>query len=86
MFDQSGFIVLMWLLPVILFIIIPLAMLLIWSVNKFAGGLKTHKTQTISSRKLPRVKRLSRMPQPEKEESFISISPECYIFRSKRPW
>jgi ABC-type spermidine/putrescine transport system permease subunit II len=52
MFDQSGFIVLMWLLPVTLFIVIPLTMLLIWSVNKFAGGLKIGKTKTISSQKV----------------------------------
>ncbi|MBE0584053.1 MAG: hypothetical protein IH612_09885 [Desulfofustis sp.] len=36
----TNFIVWLWLLPVTLFIILPLAMLAVWSVGRLIGGLR----------------------------------------------
>ncbi len=40
MYAFTDFIAWLWLLPVTLFIILPLAMLAAWSVGRLIGGLK----------------------------------------------
>ena len=40
MYAFTDFIVWLWLLPVTLFIILPLAMLAAWSVGRLIGGLR----------------------------------------------
>jgi hypothetical protein len=43
MYAFTDFIVLLWLLPVMLFIILPLVMLAAWSVGRLIGGLRTEE-------------------------------------------
>ncbi|SHH39417.1 hypothetical protein SAMN02745124_00421 [Desulfofustis glycolicus DSM 9705] len=40
MYAFTDFIVWLWLLPVTLFIILPLAMLAVWSVSRLISGLR----------------------------------------------
>ncbi len=49
MYAFTDFIVWLWLLPVTLFIVLPLAMLAAWSVGRLLGGLRVDRRSMASA-------------------------------------